>query len=339
PSPPVDREAFRERIVVTEVLLDVLVTDKSGKVVTGLGPQDFVIEERDQVFAPTSVTFYGGAELEASGAGGGTRSDRYFILLFHDQTQSAPFLIGHQLDAGRWTKRWIDQELRPNDQVAVLAYDVKLKLYQDFTREKESLKRAVDAAVTGKRAPDRFETLSAPELDPDSPSLSINLPADRDLSRSTRKVEQALSLLGHAAEGIAGRKNLLLFSVGFGEVGQSGMWTPDPRYYPDMEQSLNDGNVAVYSIDLISTSRGSPRERAINDALSSISNDTGGRYYYAFANPLAPLRQIAEDNLGYYLISYQTDYEAGTAGYREVRVKVRSGAYTVRARRGYRYGS
>ncbi|MEE2778597.1 MAG: hypothetical protein VYE73_17750, partial [Acidobacteriota bacterium] len=191
-----DRDLFSERIEVTEVLLDVLVTDKSGEVVTGLEPEDFVIEERDEVLRPTDVVFYGGAEqLGGSGVEGEARSDRYFILVFHDQKRGAPFLTGPQLDAGRWTKKWIESALLPNDQVAVMGYDARLKLFQDFTCDPKLLQRAVDAAVIGKREPDRERTVSAPRFDLDSPSIDINLPVGKELSRSTRRIEEALALI------------------------------------------------------------------------------------------------------------------------------------------------
>ena len=102
---------------------------------------------------------------------------------------------------------------------------------------------------------------------PDSPSLLLNLPAGDDLARDTRVFEKTLALLGRAAEGIVGRKNLMLFSVGFGETDLNGIWLPDLRYYPELERNLNDGNVAVYSIDLFGSRRGSPAGPGIASSL------------------------------------------------------------------------
>ena len=38
-------EVFAEELEVTEVLLDVLVTDKHDRIILGLGPDDFVVTE------------------------------------------------------------------------------------------------------------------------------------------------------------------------------------------------------------------------------------------------------------------------------------------------------
>jgi VWFA-related protein len=331
----------REAVTVREVQLDVLVTDGRGGPVLGLGPSDFVVEEGGEQREITSVIYYGGLpELRAEGGqeSADRRTDRYFILLFHDQGQAAPGLMSAQLDAGRWTKKWLET-LEPNDQVAVLGYDVRLKVYEDFTRDRGRVATAIDNAAVGRKEPDRWREEQAPVATVDSPSLLVNLPTGKTLARETRKLEEALELVGKAAEGIVGRKNLVLFSIGFGDIGDFGFFTPDPRYYPDMEQSLNTGNVAVYAVDLLGAARSEPGSRRENDSLSSIATDTGGHYYSTFINVQTPLRAVADDNLGYYLISYRSDFETGTNGYREVKVKTANGQWKVRAREGYRYGA
>ena len=334
-------EVFGEEIVVAEVLLDVLVTDKQGNVIVGLGPEDFTVKEDGKEFEVESVAFYSNwRALDVAQGSAPERTDRYFILFFHDQSQVLPSLVPRQLEAGRWTKRWVERELLLNDRVAVLAYDVKLKVYQDFTNDKDAILRAIDRAIRRKKPRENWPSRLEEATDEDSPWLLANLPQGKELAKKTRKIQQALTEVAGAAAHIVGRKNLLLFSVGFGEVNDFGVYQPDIRYYPDMEQSLNDGNVAVYSIDLLPATRGGdPNARGINDALSSISADTGGHYYFSYTNALSPLRKVSDDNNGYYLLSYTSHYEAGTSGYRRVKVTTRNPELQVRARRGYLYGS
>ena len=342
PSPavaPARDISLDERIRVAEVLLDVLVTDRKGNVIEGLGAEDFVVLHDGEEQEVTSASFYGGpSELSATGAGGTARTDRYFILMFHDQRMQSPRLAGPQMDNARWLKRWIEEELQPNDQVAVFAYQARLKVYLDFTRNRDEILAAVDAASRGKKDLEPWLTRSEPEFDPNSPSLIVNLPAGKELARRSRKLQQALELLGEAASGIAGRKNLVMFSLGFGEIGQFGSYTPDPRYYPQMREALNAGNVAVYTIDTMGSRRRSIASASLNDSLSLISNETGGHYYANFTNIMSPMRQVAEENQGYYLVSFRSEYEAGTQGYRNIKVKVRDGSYKVRSRTGFRYG-
>ncbi len=330
-----------ETIQVREVLLDVLVTDRKGNVIEGLAPGDFEVTEGGEPVEVTSLTFYGGANELANSGVGNVRTDRYFILFFHDQAQAAGFLRSAQLDNARWAQKWIETELQPNDQVAVLGYDVRLKVYQDFSTDPVLLSQAVAAASKGEREPDRWRTEQPDPARTGSPSLLLNLPKGQALAKRTRRLQHALELVGRASEGIVGRKNLMLFSAGFGDIDSIGVWTPDPRFYPPMKQSLNTGNVAVYGIDLLGSRRGSPGSRDINDALSAIANDTGGHYYSTYANALAPLRNVARDNMGYYLLSYRSRFEVGTSGYREVKVKVKKTdkKLRVRARKGYRFGT
>ncbi len=341
PAPvPASRDfELSERIRVAEVLLDVLVTDRKGNVIEGLGAEDFVVLHDGEEQEVTSASFYGGpSELSATGEGATTRTDRYFILMFHDQRMQAPQLAGPQMDNARWLKRWIEEELQPNDQVAVFAYQARLKVYLDFSRDRDEILGAVDAASRGKKDIERWVTRSDPEFDPNSPSLFANLPVEKELARRSRKLQEALELVGEAAAGIAGRKNLIMFSLGFGEIGQFGSYTPDPRYYPQMREALNAGNVAVYTIDTMGSRRRSIASASLNDSLSHISNETGGHYYANFTNILSPMRQVAEENQGYYLVSFRSEYEAGTQGYRGIKVKVRDGKYKVRSRTGFRYG-
>lgn len=331
--------ALNERIRVAEVLLDVLVTDRKGNVIDDLGPEDFVVLHDGKEQEVVSASFYGGpSELASSGGGGTVRTDRYFILMFHDQRMQAPQLAGPQMDNARWLKRWIEEELQPNDQVAVFVYQARLKFYLDFSRDRDEILAAVEAASRGKQDLDRLLTRSEPEFDPNSPSLGVNLPVGKELARRSRKLQQGLELLGLAAEGIAGRKNLIMFSLGFGEIGQFGSYTPDSRYYPSMREALNAGNVAVYTIDTMGSRSRSIGSGSLNDSLSLISNETGGRYYANFTNVMTPMRQVAEENQGYYLVSFRSEYESGTGGYRGIKVKVREGKYKVRSRTGFRYG-
>jgi len=121
--------------------------------------------------------------------------------------------------------------------------------------------------------------------------------------------------------------------------GAFGGFVPDPRYYPPMEQALNNGNVAVYTVNTLGATRGGNSLVGITDSLSSISNDTGGHYYSNFINVNTPLEQVSEENRGYYLISYTTEYDAGESGYREVEVDVTVDKARVTARKGYRFGT
>lgn len=334
---------FEERLEVTEVLLDVLVTDRRGNVVLGLDEDDFAVEEDGEPVELTDVTFYSNRRFLESAERAeelgidpaAVPTDRYFILFFHDQRSLLPRITAQLLDAGRRAKQWVRSELLPGDRVAVVGYDHALEIFQDFTSDEADLAKAIDQAVRGvepERWPSRREAT-------EGPSLLANLPSADRIRGMSARFYGAMEILAGAAEGIPGRKNLILFSLGFGEVSSSGFYTPDSRYYRPMVRALNHANVAVYAIDLISIDPGaSLRENVFANSLSNLSSDTGGRYYFNHVNFLTPLEQVAEDNSGYYLLAYRSRHPEGDSGYQRVRVETVNPEFRVRAREGYERG-
>jgi len=344
-EPEEPQTTIRERLEVTEVLLDVLVTDRTGNIIIGLKPEDFTIQDGEREITAKSATFYSNrrfVELGATASRLGISSeempsDRYFIFFFHDQRAEDPTLISNILDALRWTKDWVRYESLANDWIAILSYDTKLKVQQDFTNNKENLLQGLQSVAKGK---DPGNTWPSRIEETEGASLRKNLPQGRDLRKATKRIYSALSTVAEAAGPIVGRKNLLYFSVGFGTPSTTGTYYPDQRYYPPMMQTLNANNVAVYSISWVkNAAQEGPVEENLGNSLSLLSSDTDGIYYFNFVNFKEPLQQINDDNNGYYLLSYDAEYLSGEQGYREVQVEISNPDFVVRARKGYRYGS
>lgn len=329
---------FEGKIDVNEVLLDVLVTDKQGNVIVGLKPEDFVVKENGKPVELTGVTFYSDRRL-VGGAREGVKvdevpEDRFFILFFDDQKDEAvdaPALLSRQVEAGQRARDWVLKHRQPADWVAVVSYDKKLKVQQDFTRDGRALAEAVAAAMKGKDAEGNWPSRIK---EGEGPSLYANLPRGNALRDETETIYDALRVLAESAGHVRGRKNLVLFTTGFGRVNSFGQYIPDPRYYPDMVQALNDNNVAVYNLDLVPAATIHP----LSDAMTKLSSDTGGQYYTNFTTFATPLKQIGEENSGYYLLSYRSEQPAGKSGFQEVEVDTTNPEFRVRARKGYAYG-
>lgn len=347
---------FEGMVEVSEVLLDVLVTDKDGNVVVGLGPDDFVVTEDDEQMSVRDVSFYSNRYQVADDAHdeglsgpaeGEILADRYFIFFFHDQrlTGGAPgtYLLRQQLDAARHAKRWVEEEMLGGDWVAVLSYDVKLHIHTDFTRDRASLIDAVEDAARSKNTENQWPSRRPGALElAERPSLLVNLPQGKELRKKTKRMYDAFELVADATRDILGRKTMMFFSNGFGEferiTGRGGINSvtarPDQRYWPDMLQSLNDNNVAVYPIDLSPSYTDHPQA----DFLNELASTTGGKYYENFVSFMTPMQQIADEANGYYLLSYPASHPADESGYREVKVETVNPEFKVRARQGYRYG-
>jgi len=333
---------FGEQLEVGEVLLDVLVTDADGNAVLGLGPDDFVVEEAGEPRDVTSVSFYanrrvGGvlpASLSEKANVESLPEDRYFILFFQDQRQrqfdtDVP-LLRQQFDAGRFAKQWVRNDLLPDDWVAVVSYDSRLRVQTDFTRNHDALAKAIDAAIQGKSLDmDEFSQVG----NTSGPSLIDDLPRGHYLSKQTGRIYDAVELVAEATGDIRARKNLVMFGIGFGILTTSDR--EDIRFYEPMMQALNDNNVAAYMVDL------SPNtvKHAMSDPMNRLATETGGRYFFNFANFSTPLSQITDENNGYYLLSYRSSHPRGETGYQKVKVHTKNPDFKVKTREGYVFGN
>ncbi len=331
--------ALEETIDITEVLLDALVTDRQGNVILGLGPEDFLVEEEGSPVEITSLSFYSNrVNLDRPDEAGVTLSPRYFLFFFHNKTRTDPRQRSRYRQAIKDSGKWIRTQMVPGDVAAVASYDFKLKIHQDFTTDRKALEEALDRAYMGKDTGGNWpsRTQDRPPAERDLPSLLEALPVGKALRKATGRFSDAMRVLGEATGGIQARKTLFLFSQGFEGDNPGGLWRPDPRYYYDMMHTLNDSNVAVYAMDLAR----SGTEHNLRGSLSLLANDTGGRFYENLLSFSNQLNSVADENSGYYLLSYRSTHPHGESGYRKVKVSIRNRELKlkVRGRKGFLYG-
>jgi len=145
---------------------------------------------------------------EASGATLGGEQAHYFILLFD-------YPVGglRQIEeVSAEVESWVGARLQPTDAVAVASYyGCELQVQQDFTRDRAALSAAVGDALRGRSRPSTLETPGT-----GAPALADRLPGGEELARRTANFYGLLQVLAEATGEIPGRKNLLLFSKGFG---------------------------------------------------------------------------------------------------------------------------
>lgn len=329
------RPQFEGRMEVSEVLLDVLVTDRSGNVVMGLDEDDFVVEEDGRPVEIQSIAFYSNRHF-LGGLGdtdeppGVSRNElpeeRYFVLFFYRPPLHAAGVDRRHFlrlsEAGRRCFEWTVRELLPNDYVAVVAYGTQLELYHEFTRDRQRLSDAIHRAALGKPPTEKWTSRT------ETPHPEINLaalPEGEELRKQTEEsVQDALRVLAEALGGIQGRKNLIVFGADLPRE-RSKEWMEG---YPPMVEALNTHNVAAYTIGVAD---------GLQRSLLRLAQDTGGEYTYRFSSFIDPLRRIAQENSGYYLLSYRSRHPEGERGYQEVAVRTTNEGFEVRSRSGYRY--
>ena len=334
---------FEEELEITEVLLDVLVTDKADQVIIGLGKDDFLVKENGKDVELTGVVFYSSRELLGSKEAleryglsvDEVTEERYFIVLIQQQRSVAgevPGILSRQMEAARDLETWIAQDLQPGDLVAVATFESRLEITQDFTSNLQDLRQAVHSAAQGQGQPQNWPSRQPAEVS--GPSLLRHMPTGKELGNATKDIYEALQVIARAAGSIRGRKNLIFFGRGVGQMNRMGRWEPDSRFYRPTVEALNDNNVAMYPLSLMP--QGS--RHSLEDSLSSLASDTGGTFHRLFTSFTIPLEMIATENGGYYLLSFQSRRPAGKTGYQKVKIKTRSPELVVRGRQGYRFG-
>jgi Ca-activated chloride channel family protein len=129
----------------------------------------------------------------------------------------------------------------------------------------------------------------------------------------------------------SGRKVLVLISDG-------GNTVEGVNYAQALEEAVR-GEVMVYSIIDLPVIADAGRNTGGEHALITLSQETGGKYYYAESNSLDKVfRQLSEDLRTQYLIGYYPAQPSGPADYHRIAVTLNNPSqppYTLRYRTGY----
>jgi VWFA-related protein len=330
------QQPFQEQIEVNAVLLDVIVTDARGNQILGLGPDDFIVKENGVAQPVDSVDYFTNRRLlDATEANAPfkverVREERYFIFFF--DKPSDPGVLGGQLTLAREAVRdFIRKDMKDTDLVAIAGHDVRLKIYSDFTSDKQQLERALSDAT-------RFGRGLTKSTAGEGPSILNNIDTKEMVNR-TGTVYKGLDLLADSLRPIRARKNLVVFSPGIldreEDVAAGEMIVNRSRYLDPALESLNAANVSVYGVQLQQNASG---QSFVNQRLSELSESTGGRYFQFNTNFRTAVDSIEETNAGYYLLTYRSKQRSGTTGFQKVNVSLRNPEFKVVSRSGYQLG-
>jgi VWFA-related protein len=325
---------FGEKITVNTVLIDAVVTDKSGHQMLGLTKDDFVVTENGAQQTIDSVDYFTNRRLltdqeqNANFKAERINDTRYYVIFF-DKTLGSAFFDRITL-ARRAAQQFVNERLQPGDLVAVVAHDVRLKVFTDFTNDKKKLGQALQDASTFGRG------LPVAKTSTEGAAIFNNVDTHRMMDRSGTTYE-ALTVLADALRPIRARKNVILISPGIIEPSEDvrgGVLMNKSRYYDPMIEALNAANVTVYPIQLADDAGTTP---AIHQTLERVAADTNGEYFRYATNFASPLKKIESTTSGYYLISYRTNKQRGARGFQHVDVKLKNPEFRVQAREGYLY--
>ena len=323
-----------EKVDVNVVLVDAVVTDSTGHQILGLDKDDFIVTENGEPQKIESIDYFTNRRLLDAREGSvpfkaeRVKEDRYFIFFFDKPEQGA--MWDRLRLARQGALHFVDDEMQPNDHVAVVSHDMRLKVFSDFTNDRKQLHNALDDVLLfglGLK-----KTADAP------PNSILGAIDGKKMVYKTGTVYEGLNVLADALRPIKARKNLILFSpgiVGPDEDYRDGLIFNRSRYYDPMIHALNDANVTVYALNL---HENAPQIPLYHQALDSITKDTNGEYYRFNVSFTTPIQKVEQTNAGYYLLSYRMQHEPGTKGYQKIHVALKNPEFKVKAREGYSYG-
>lgn len=300
-TPPPEDQIVR--ISTDLIQLDVTVTDKNGKAVTDLGVDDFELYENGQKQTLTGAYFTnrsiggvrigsqaGPASRSASAAGRDTTlapgSVRRTIAIVVDDLNMS---FGSVYYTRAALRRFIEQQMQPDDLVAIIRTTGAVGALQQFTSDKQVLLAAVDAirwnpvtsevdalsptSQTAQEVSERFTTESnviAQNAGQDSSGRLSNMKTHESITQTKARdfndlknanpiqaglyAQASLGAMRFIVQGmnqLPGRKIMMVFSDGFAISQDSTKSRADVAYQllQDFVEYANRSSVVVYTFD------------------------------------------------------------------------------------------
>jgi len=382
-STPVSRspqQAFVLRAQTTEVLVDVRVYDKSGKPVTDLKQSDFHVLEDG---APQTITSFSLEDVEklAQATAGKEQAqvidlaklppevnadqllqDHRLLVFFFDMSSMQPDELMRALKA---SNDFITNRMTPADLVAVVTYSSSLRVVEDFTNNRDSLKKIMHTILVGEESSALATTgaigaaggTDANGMEIVTQDLSDAFTPDEtefNIFNTDQKLA-ALESLAQMLRNVPGRKSVIHFSSGISRTGQENqaqlratidasnqanvsLYTMDARGLAALPPggdatSATSSNAAIYSgsavVSQVSALQGS------RETLASLATDTGGRTFYDLNDFTPAFTEVQRENSSYYLMGYTPTNTRSDGRFRHIRVEVDRQGLKIQARPGY----
>jgi VWFA-related protein len=330
PQPRQQTPTFRSS--TQYVAVDVIVTDRSDRVVTDLAREDFTITENGQTqtiddFSFVSVPLENRTiDLEApplppSDVGSNAsqpRASRAMAFVIDDHEIKPKDLIPLRRAMVQFL-----QQLSSDDQVAV-TYIARSDLSQDFTNDIgrliETIKAQKDAFTMGEMSP----------RTPGREKLFVLENAIKTLTaaRQPRRAIVLVSATGCLPIGPDMIHAACRDLISNAQKAGVPIYTLDPRLF----NGQTDEQAAPAAP--AGESGRTPFGEAI-DSMRSLANLTGGRGFAGMAEVPRAVREILTENGSYYLLGFYPKPIINDGKFHEIEVKVNRPGLIVRARKGY----
>jgi VWFA-related protein len=320
---------FGERVRVDRIIVDARVLDDQGNPVLGLTADDFNVRVNGKLAHVETATWIGerGPETrheESAPLSSQPPASRELAVDGPLLGRLVVFLFQKDLEPGRvegllqmlLRSRDFLATLTPADRVAILSFDSHLKIWTDFTNDRQRLERVLARGLL-------FETAAAVQSS-SAPSLMERLGAEQ--AKRTYGIERALELLGEALQPLPGSKALVLVGYGFGRLSLGGVLMEND--YEAARRTLLASRTSVFSLDVTNADY-----HSLEAGLQLVSEQTGGFYARTHLFPAQAMRRLSGALAGYYALFIERP--DGHPGRHEVSVKLTRRSERVLATSSY----
>jgi len=216
-----------------------------------------------------------------------------------------------------------------------LAVDTSLSTRHDLPLEQASAKRFAHAIL---RPVDGLSIYSFSEVvqqaTPFTPDLKrIDDAIDHIRVGAATAIYDAIYLVSRSLDRRQGRKVIVLITDGGDTVSKVD--------YKEAVRAAEEAEAIVYSIIVVPIENSAGRETGGEHALIQLSEDTGGKYYYATSTAQLDeaFRKISDELRTHYLLAYYPSQRTSMSQFRRIQVSVagvsESSGYHARHRAGY----
>ncbi|MBN2321687.1 MAG: VWA domain-containing protein [Acidobacteria bacterium] len=381
-------EAGVFRVDVNLIQMDAVVTDKEGRPVTDLTADDFTILQDGK---PQEITNFSLVRLRDPIV------PRPAVMKQSSKSREAVFLppirlkkneirrvialvvddlglsFSNMVRSREAIRKWVDEEMRPGDLVAVITTGSGMGGLQQFTGDKNILYNAIDRI--------RFNVLSRVGITSFRPVNEEIPPPEGEIIRRLLGTLEAMRYVLNGMGTLPGRKSLMLFSehlqIHFDDGGIMSMSLSD-LVKEKLRHAIQDANRAGIVIHVIDPRGAVWTETRVDDTLSPVNasgggleleqlmkkmndvasgrevdwlksreglfimpGETGGLYIPHHNDVEIALQEAVNDGENYYLIGYRPDAETvaemrdNRNKFHDIKVRVKRPGLQVRSRSGF----
>ncbi len=311
---------FEEEITVALWTIVARIVDSKGEPIADLEPADLIARvggtEVPVVSLDWSSSYQPIADIQASDlleahamARTGaltmaeqpeTPTDKLVVLFV--QADFAPSRVAGHLKILPDVERLLRSQ-HPRDQVAIVSFDSHLKLWLDFTRDREAAFQTLKRAI-------RFGSPAARR----SREVSLVDHFDFRAAADAASPERALELTARAMAALPGEKDLIYLGWGLGRYGAGGVrMTSD---YEPAVRALDAARATVFVLDVSQADY-----HSLEIGLQNVAAHTGGTYARTFHFASQAVDRLARTIGGHYLVTFDRSTLPDTRGRLAIRLR------------------